>query len=158
MKNCSNFRLLFMGLTILLLLTVISGIVFGSSADWSEVTRFTGSGTTDYFTCEHVEWRFRWEYDASQYSVFSIFVYEQGEDVFFIDSVFKSGTEETSGISYIHDHEGIFYMDIGAANIENFTVIVEQDLNSIPEFPSWIILPLFLIATLLALIFRRRMR
>ena len=47
------------------LLVSMSGIAFASSENWVEVKRFTGSEseayTSDYFTCDHVEWRIRWE-------------------------------------------------------------------------------------------------
>ena len=146
-----------LGLALLTIMLALSmSISLAKATNWVEVTRFTGSGTTDYFTCEHVEWRIRWEYTPSKLAVFGFYVYEKGEDVFFIDSAFKMGDEETSGVSYIHNQEGIFYMDISAANIENYTIIVEQDVDSIPEFPSWIILPLFLVATLFAIIIKKR--
>jgi hypothetical protein len=247
-------------------------IVSASSGNWSEVTRFTGSGTTDYFTCEHAEWRILWEYVGSEYALLTVYTYPQGEDGSFIDSIIKganaevmlsvvnwttvsntddppgmsdsihyeaevegyilnpndfpvynvtisltfdvdvsymiytapesfqrtinvgtmsanetrpiseiflfgitwrsmkltdfsydvkchvkTGDLETSGVSYIRDQKGTFYMDIDATNIENFTIIVEQDLDSIPEFPSWIILPLFLIATLSVIIIKNRL-
>jgi hypothetical protein len=35
-------------------------------------------------------------------------------------------------------------------------VVVDLDINIIPEFPSFVILPLFMIATLLAVIVYRR--
>ena len=62
----------------------------------------------------------------------------------------------TSGISYIHNSKGTFYLKINVAYTESYTIIVEQDLDSIPEFPSFLILPLFMIATLLAVIIYRR--
>jgi len=143
---------------------MLSDIALASPADWSEVTRFTGSGTesytTDYFTCEHVEWRIRWEYvpdsDFPEYTVFNVYSYPEGEDVIFIDSIIKMGAEDTSGASYIHNNAGTFYSTINVANTESYTIIVEQDLDSIPEFPSFIILPLFMIATLLAIIVYKR--
>jgi len=99
------------------------------ATEWVEVARFTGSGTTDYFICEHAEWRIRWEYIPSssdpESAVFSIGTYEAREGEMLIDHVFKTGDEETSGVSYIHDREGVFYMNISATNIEGFTVIVE---------------------------------
>jgi len=63
----------------------------------------------------------------------------------------------SSGVSYIHHQEGTFYMNIRTANIESFTIIVEQDLNSIPEFPSWIIMPLFIVATLVVMMFKNKL-
>ncbi len=166
MKDYSISRLLLMGLTSLLFLSVItSSIVFASSSNWSEVTRFTGSGTehykTDYFTCEHVEWRIRWEYIPHPalplLALFNVYTYPHGEDALYIDDIIKTGTNDINGTSYIHNNDGTFYCKINVALTESYTIIIEQDLNSIPEFPSWIILPLFLTTTVLALLFRKRL-
>ncbi len=134
--------------------------------DWSEVTRFTGSGTemytTNYFTCDHVEWRIRWEFVPHSanpnLTLFNVATYPQGEDVSFIDFIYKFGGEDTSGASYIHNNQGTFYSKINVGNTEGYTIIIEQDLDSIPEFPSFLILPLFMIATLLAavIIYRKK--
>jgi len=150
----------------LLILPIISVLSFSSVVsatpeNWSEVVRFTGSGTTAYFTCSHVEWRIRWSYvpDPSypQYAVFSVLTYPQGEDTLFIDYIMKTGDSETSGISYIHNQQGTFYCKISEANTQSFVVIIEQDVDSIPEFQSFLILPLFMIATLLtALVCKRK--
>lgn len=167
MKYFSNSRLLLMGLTSLLLLTTITpSIGFATSGNWSEVTRFTGSGTdihtTDYFTCDHVEWRIRWVYvPGSQYpnlTSFSVFTYPQGEDIMYTDVIMKMGAEDTNGTSYIHDNKGTFYMKINVGGTESYTLIVEQDLDSIPEFPSWIILPLFLVVALFGIIIRKKFK
>jgi len=136
----------------------------GPPTSWSEVTRFTGSGTeqytTDYFTCNHVEWRIRWEYvphsSYPELTGFNVYTYPQGEDVLFINSIMKTGGQDTNGASYVHNNEGTFYMIINVANTNSYVIIVEQDLTSIPEFPSFIILPLFMIVTLLAAILYRR--
>jgi len=141
------------------------GVVFASSGNWVEVTRFTGSGsdfsTTDYFTCDHVEWRIRWEYfpgpDFPSLALFSVNTYRQGEDVFSVDTLFQSGSENTTGISYVHNKEGTFYMDLSIANTESYTIIVEQDLNSIPEFPTWTITPLIMVAALIGIIYKMRL-
>ena len=293
----------------------VSSIASATLADWSEVTRFTGSGTeqytTDYFACDHVDWRIRWEcipeFDHPELAEFSIFTYSQTDDVSYIDSInktivnvnktllqttmgdiviefhddmpittvnFKNLTQQgvyddtvfhrvidgfmiqggdptgtgygdpsiptipdeftdhnrndrgtiamanagpntgssqffinlvnnnhldlhhpvfgeviegmdvvdaigkvetdendrplqnvtitnaklldASGISYIHNNSGTFYMRINVTNAQGYTIIVEQDLDSIPEFPSFLILPLVLMATLPAVIVYRR--
>jgi hypothetical protein len=143
----------------------ISNIVLATPENWSEVTRFTGSGTqqytTEYFTCSHVEWRIRWSYvpdpNYPQYTVFNVYTYPQGEDVF-IDSILKTGGSETSGISYIHNRQGTFYMKINVANTQSYTIIVEQDLDSVPEFSTFLMLPLFIVITLLTAVINRRKR
>jgi len=66
--------------------------------------------------------------------------------------------KNSSGVSYIHHQEGTFYMNIRTANIESFTIIVEQDLNSIPEFPSWTPFLILLVVVLaVAVVYRRRL-
>ena len=149
----------------LFLLGSMSAIVFASSENWVEVTRFTGSGsdilTTDYFTCDHVEWRIRWEYfpnpQFGNLSSFSAITYPQGENIWYTNAILKMGAEDTNGTSYVHDGNGTFYLKINVGWTESYLIIVEQDLDSIPEFPSWIIIPLFLIATLTITIYRKRM-
>jgi len=137
-----------------------------TSENWSEVARFTGGGgigTTEPFTCDHVDWRIRWEIeprnDSSERTAFLVYIFPYS-DAFLRDPWFESiqhyGTEETSGTLYIYDHNGSFDMDV-LASIESYTMIIEQDVDSIPEFPSWTILPLFLIATFLALSVRKRL-
>jgi hypothetical protein len=148
---------------LLLISSIIASfnVVLATPDNWSEVTRFTGSGTevytTDYFTCDHVEWRISWEYiPDSESTIFWVYTYPQGEDALYIDVIYKTGADDTSGISYIHNNNGTFYMKIEVSNTQSYTIIVEQDLDSTPEFPSFLILPLFMIATLLAVIVYKR--
>ena len=153
-------------LLILPIIAILScfSVVSATPANWSEVVRFTGSGTeqytTNYFTCDHVEWRIQWSYvpdpNYPQYTVFSVVTYPQGEDTFYVDFIMKTGGSDTSGTSYIHNNQGTFYSKINVANTQSYTIIIEQDLDSIPEFPSFLILPLFMIATILAVIVYRK--
>ena len=117
--------------------------------------------TLQIILLDHIEWRIRWEYVPSfQYpnsTVFGVVTYPQGEDIMYSDFIMKMGTEDTTGISYIHNNKGTFYLELSIANTESYTIIVEQDVNSIPEFPSWIILPIFLITTLVALTARKKL-
>jgi hypothetical protein len=145
--------------------TIASGIVFASSGDWIEVARFTGGGgirTTEPFTCDYSDWRIRWEIepanDSTERTMFLVYVFPYTGS-FLRDPWFESiqhyGTEETSGILYIQDRNGSFDMDV-LASLESYTMIIEQNVESIPEFPSWIILPLTIAATLIAVVIRRR--
>jgi len=135
-----------------------------TSENWSEVTRFTGGGgiiTTESFTCDHVEWRIRWEYEPRTENPedppgLEVCVYTQEYHSPWFERFSKWGTEETNGTLYIHNKNGTFHLAI-ICGVPSYTVIIEQDVESIPEFPSWIILPLFLIATFLALAVRKRL-
>ena len=152
----------------LCLLVSTSGVAFASSDNWIEVTRFTGLGTeirkTDYFICDQSEWRIRWEYiPDSQYSSlisFSVYTYpimEGSRGPAPANVINKVGIEDTNGTSNIHGYPGTFYMYINNVGTESYTIIVEQDLDSIPEFPSCLILPLFLVATLSVIVFKKRL-
>jgi len=146
------------------LFTVTSGIVFASSDNWSEVVRFADAGIileTEPFTVDHVEWRIRWEYEPEpevpeEHPSLHVYVYTQEYPGSWFESIRKRGTEETNGTLYIHDKNGTFHLTIISA-VQNYTLIIEQNLESIPEFPSWIILPLFLIATSLAITIKKRL-
>ena len=140
------------------------GVVFAFSEDWSEVTRFVDEDmifTTDPFTVEHVEWRIKWEYEPQpdipdSHPSLEFYVYSQEQQGQWFDRVSKRGTEETNGTLYIHDKQGTFYLTIVSA-VENYTIIVEQYLATIPEFPSWMTLVVILLAlTALVTVYRNR--
>ncbi len=138
-------------------------IAFASSDNWSEVARLTGGGvsTTESFTVDHVDWRLRWEIEpsnSSERTAFLVYIFPctgiQHSEQWF-ESIQHFGTEETSGVLYIYDHNGTFNMDV-LASAESYTMIIEQNLDSIPEFPSWIpLLTLLVTVMAVAVIYRR---
>jgi hypothetical protein len=74
-----------------------------------------------------------------------------------VGSVIKSGTEETSGIIYINDINGTFVMDI-VSNADSYVIIIEENLEDIPEFPSGAPMLLALIASAVFLaVYRKRL-
>ena len=144
-----------------ILLVSLSGVVFGSSTNWIEVVRFTGVRTNSYstneFICNHSEWRIIWEYipnsQDSNLTVFAVFAYpiKQGfRGPTYLDSIIRYGAEDTKGVSYIQDYQGTFTLNINAVETENFSIIIEQNIDTIPEFPSWTILEvgIFLVSVL----------
>jgi len=141
----------------------ILGTVSASPENWSEVVRFhayeDASFTTDNFTCHHVDWRIRWSYVADGYpfeSLLAVEIFEAGESER-LDLILKMGYYDDYGVKFIHNNNGTFYFKMTIANVDEYLVIVEQDLDSVPEFSSQMVLPLFMIATLLAaLVYRRR--
>lgn len=136
--------------------------VFASSGNWSEVARFSGGAgiiTTEPFTCDHVDWRIRWEYEPRTENPedppgLEVCVYTQEYHSPYFERFNKWGTEETNGTLYIHNKNGTFHLAI-ICGVPSYTIIVEQDVNSIPEFPSWTPLLIMLLAvTALAVIYR----
>ena len=140
--------------------------IVNPDVNWVEVTTLTGVGgigSTDSFTVDHVDWRIRWKIepgDSSARTAFQAYIFPltgiKGSEQWF-EKIEHYGTEETTGILNIYNHSGSFYMDVLTGNVESYSMIVEQNLDSIPEFPSWIILPLFLISTLFVIVFKKRL-
>jgi len=147
-------------LTAMLMLLV--PIHFVKADSWVEVIRFEGtSGISEkHFACGYVEWRIRWEFDSGHWHFFppsfTVATYREGEDLYLVDSIHEMANESTSGTSYIHDNYTQYYMAIRAWDTENYTIIIEQNIDSIPEFPSWIILPLLLATTSAFMICRKK--
>ena len=63
---------------------------------------------------------------------------------------------ETNGTLYIHERSGTFHMVIIATAETSYTLVIEQNLVSIPEFQLWAILPLGFTATLLIIFLKER--
>ncbi|MCJ7614278.1 hypothetical protein MUO71_05905, partial [Candidatus Bathyarchaeota archaeon] len=119
--------------------------------------------TTNQFTCNHTEWRIIWEYvpnpQNSNLTSFIVFTYpiKQGSrGSTYINCIIRNGAENTKGISNIHDYQGTFTLNVNVVETKSYSIIIEQNLQAIPEFPSWIILPLFLIASLFAIVIKNR--
>jgi hypothetical protein len=153
---------LFVMLACFLLLMSAPCIVFASSDNWVEVTTFTGpSGvhSTSHFTVDYIDWRIRWEVnlsDGSETASFNAYVFPETSGPSIKEIHYTIGTEQTTGIVNIYNHSGSFYIVVQTTSVDNCTLIIEQNIDSIPEFPSWTILSLFLAATLVALFCRRR--
>jgi len=144
----------------------VSNIVLASPVNWSEVATFTGGGiyewrnTTD-FIIGHVDWRIRWSYVPDpiypESSVLGVLIYLQAPNTPLVDFFGPiTGPLNTSGTEYFHTDPGTFFLTVSMSFTQSYTLIVEQDLDSIPEFPSFLIMPMFMITTLLAVIFYRR--
>ncbi len=143
----------------------IDTFLVNPDVNWVEVTTLTGVGgigSTDSFTVDHVDWRIRWEIEpgnGSQRKSFLVYIFPvtgiKGSEPWF-ESIQHFGIEETTGILNIYNHSGSFYMDV-LASIDSYTLIIEQNIDSIPEFPSWIILPLFLVVTFVAVLAKKRL-
>jgi hypothetical protein len=140
------------------LIVPTSCIAFASSGNWVEVTTFpnaVGSGMSSHFTIDHVDWRIKWEFNPRNGS----------EGLSFTVRVIRDGgseirwltTHETTGILNIYNASGTFFLVVQTVNADSGTLIIEQNTDSIPEFPSWTILPLLLAATVLTILYKKRL-
>ena len=131
-----------------------------SSKSWVEVDRFSGGswwGGTRLFRIGHFEWRIRWNYEptidlsSETAVVFDIQVLDSKSER--VELVRCS--EQTNGTIYLYQ-DGEFYLYIIGFNTDNYTIIIEQNIESIPEFPSWTILPLVLVGSLIIVLFKKK--
>ncbi len=163
--NVRKIKVITIGLLFFLLCIPVFSIdnVFGTSQSWEEVTRFDriGSwfGNTTAFTIYHNNWRIRWEYEMADPNLTAFFfdVKIQDTDVIIANYSNSGKLDITQGILNITGYEGDFYLFVGN-NANSYSIIVEQDMESIPEFPSWIILPFFIVATLAVMIGKNKLR
>jgi len=119
---------------LILVFSVNTSLIFLAHADtWEEVDRWSGEAfpdvdelSTEPFFCSAPEWRIRWSYIATGSpfeSILLIKVYEQGNPEE-IDLVFKMSYYSQNGVNSIHNNDGTFYLNITAANIEEYLIIV----------------------------------
>jgi hypothetical protein len=134
-----------------------SGIALASSENWVDVKSFTGKETIDIitepFTCDHVEWRIRWNYSPDfrmhgkpSFASFEVNVFENESDNL-VSRIGRFSNVSESGTLSLSEN-GTFFLHIEAFFVDGYSIIVEQNLESIPEFPSWIIMPLLVGAAL----------
>jgi hypothetical protein len=147
----------------LLLLGSVPRIVFASSDNWVEVVTFhniVGFWATSRFNVFHDDWRIKWEIypsNGSESPSLTVHVYHdmghQGTEI-----ISSLTTHETTGILNIYNASGKFFLAFWATNTNSSSIlIIEQNTDSIPEFPAWTILPAFLIVTLSVVVVRKKL-
>ena len=119
--------------------------------NWSEVARFVGESgvNTDTFTCNHSEWRIRWEADIMDLHFYftnyflQITTFPEGSINYYIDFIngsFSSISDSSNlvrGTRYIHNNTGSFYLRIiTSTHTKNYRIVVEQNLDSPIPSPS----------------------
>jgi hypothetical protein len=111
------------------------------ATNWQQIKTFTGTNetegyATDPFNVPGSEWRIDWSYvplaqtQGSTTAAFSVSAYPKGETGNPIAEIIKTGSNETSGTTYIHQGRGDYYLQINVANTQNYTVTVQYDADS----------------------------
>ncbi len=138
----------------LLLILLVSSIALTRAASWSKVIQFTGSAGQDtpYFSCSHIEWRILWSWTVgSQGLTVGIVAYVYDNQGGLVTTIAPWINGARSGETYIHNHEGTFYLSISTINVASYTFTIEQDTDSVPEF-SPVILLLLVIGLSIAMV------
>lgn len=119
-----------------------------------------GDYTSDYFNCSHVLWRVNWDYTPDPlnptYAALQVKVYQQNVSAPLYSDIGNYGDVITNGTSTVL-RVGTFQLAIHIANLEHYTVVVEQDLDSpVSEFSSIFLLLFFTTTIVIAVTLARR--
>ena len=137
------------------------GLAFAQTENWVEVATFSEGrarfGDTNSFVIDHEEWRLVWEYQVDlellTAFMFDVKVFETQE---IIGGYNNSGKLDiTQGIYNITGQTGEFYLFIGSNGL-SYSITIEQNVDSVPEFGSWIIVPVALGTVLFVVAYKKR--
>jgi len=129
-------------LTIAIVLTTLialSSLSVVYAQTWKEATTITGSASqkTNYFNIPNKEARYEWSYTTSQptYAGFVVTLYKEDNSIY-VDMMYAD-SGQTSGIQYLHNlSPGNYYIDIGAANLDSYTIKVESQSSGNAATPK----------------------
>lgn len=132
-----------------------------SAENWVEVVRFTMANNSQ-FTCTHAKWRYSWSCWGKMHLMQFYGYVTQISPHFMVGTTFTGNNEYNYGTLYVYDTPGTFSCTIAGSNIDGYLIKIEEDIDSrdlgIPEFSSFLILPLFIVATLLIVIVYKQKR
>ena len=143
----------------LFLLASMSVVVFASLENWVEVVRFNGTiwpEYTEHFTIDYFDWRINWSYTPRLSETINPYIFRlnvKNASDYIIEFLFASN--QISGTLNMNQ-TGEYYLYIDPMHAENYSITIVQNIDSIPEFPSWFILPLFLVSVLVAIVIRNK--
>jgi len=125
------------------------------SADFDGTPRiYTG---TNSVTSRFNEWRIKWEYEKNDFVLTTFYCEIRLADTDeVIGSFSTNSSDRTEGIYNITGYDGTFTIFI-ETNTPKYFYEIERNVNSIPEFPSWVILPLVLTITLFLVVVKRKL-
>ena len=141
------------------------------ATDWRQIRTFDGKGTsgikTDTFNVPGSEWRIDWSYvpvmqtQGSTSTFFSVLAYPENETGTPVAEILQSGSNQTSGTSYVHQGRGDHYLKIDVVNTQSYAITVWYDADSVaegidPSLVVAIVLIVILITVAITVIFKRR--
>lgn len=128
----------------------------------------TGSGSADFdgnpriyngtnsVTSRFNEWRINWKYEKNDF-VLTTFYCEirlvDTDEV--IGSFSTNSSDKTEGIYNITGYDGTFTIFI-ETNTPKYFYEIERNINSIPEFPSWVVLPILIVGSFSIIVLKKK--
>ena len=135
-------------------------MVFASSDNWVEVVRFNGTiwpEYTEHFTIDYFDWRIKWSYTPRLSELINPYIFRldvKNASGYIVELLFASN--QIAGTLNMNQ-TGEYYLYIDPMHAENYSITIEQNIDSIPEFPSWAIVSLILSSTLILIILKRNL-
>lgn len=153
---------LILSLTILLLL-ILGMNRFVIAESWHQFFYWNSTDPSDgakfFLEPQHEQWRIRWNYvhksDSSYYLTF--YIYMKSADYYYLYETVTTDSNLTGQRGFVEPPPRQFMVELDLENVTYLELWGEDDLDSIPEIPSPLILLLFIMATtLLVTIYRRK--
>jgi hypothetical protein len=145
------------------LLVMTFDAVFAESENWVTLATFSEErprfGETNSFAVEHSEWRILWEYEVAEANLTAFFFDVKNNETHQLVGSYsnKGALDITQGIYNITGTTGNFYLDLGSNGL-SYSITIEQNIDSVPEFGSWIVIPIALGASLFVVAYKKRHR
>lgn len=140
MNGKTVLSLLLLVITFSLLINVVYAETWVEIGRWAGGTGYTGTG---YFRTTHEHWRIRYYINLSSNAECLMAVYYNGEEKYFgfiyAYNESREGcveiTQRTAVLRpHIENSIGVFHIDVLMWGEGSYLLIVEQDVDSIPEF------------------------
>jgi len=132
-----------------------------SEKKWVEVVRFNGTIWPEYterFRIDCFDWRINWSITpkTSDTIVPLKFRLDVKNATGYIVEFFLASFQIFGTLNM--NQTGEYYLYIDPMHAEDYSIIIEQNMDSIPEFPSWIVLPLFVLVTVTIIFVRNKVQ
>jgi hypothetical protein len=128
--------------------------------NWVEVARFNGTiwaEYTEHFKIDYFDWRIKWSYTPRLSDTINPYIFRldvKNASGYIVKLLFASN--QISGTLNMNQ-TGDYYLYIDPMHAENYSITIEQNIDSIPEFPSMPILVSGLsLITLISIIYRHK--
>jgi len=152
MNGKTVLSLVLLVITFSLLINVVYAETWVEIGRWAGGTGYTGTG---YFRTTHECWRIRYYINLSSNAECRMDVYYNGEEESFAliyaynepsEGVLEITQQTAERFPYIENSVGVFHIDVLMRGEGSYLLIVEQDVDSIPEFtPLTLVLIILLI-------------
>jgi len=130
-------------------------------SNWVEVARFNGTTwaeNTEHFTIDYFDWRIKWSYTPRLSDTINPYIFRldvKNASGYIVELLFASN--QISGTLNMNQ-TGEYYLYIDPMHAETYSITIEQKIESIPEFSSWILPSLFITSILVIIAVRNQIR